>query len=466
MTRNICIFIALLLIVGYAASCKAEQPAMTVGDTDGEVIFSFLSSDACASPVVNLKNFNASTIETVALTFTKSYSNPNLGGYSKNAYFFKKQLTTGVKYSWSFLADYPVGPFVFSVRNLTEQGTARFVVIADMDISGSSTHTQAALSSMDWSEYDGLIHVGDFAYDIQDDNGKKGDDYFNSLRNTIATVPYMVIAGNHENYDNGKLFNFRWMMADYNETIENNFYAVRRGPVWFMFVNYDYLLNFHPDSVGEVIGYLETRFQKAEKDSRIKWRAVVSHRPIYCGDYDTSDCQMNLLYLRPFDELYRKYKVDVLLESHEHFYERLFLRDNSIAKRPTAHLSSSNGTQEFRDVEDPLHVISGCAGNSEIFPDSVTTNSMSENKVVGKECYIDLLVTSDMMRISLLSSVDRSLMDDIILHKTASSVGVGSGYSWVLPILFIAFIVITYFCTLAKPVKHEYERPEDKTLEV
>ncbi|KAK6047474.1 hypothetical protein COOONC_15021, partial [Cooperia oncophora] len=49
-----------------------------------------------------------------------------------------------------------------------------------------------------------LIRNGDIAYDLHAQNGQTGDDYMNQLEPLISKVPYMVVAGNHE--DDGKNF--------------------------------------------------------------------------------------------------------------------------------------------------------------------------------------------------------------------------------------------------------------------
>lgn len=46
--------------------------------------------------------------------------------------------------------------------------------------------------------YDAIIHNGDFAYDMDSQNGKVGDQFMRDLESIAATVPYMVCAGNHE----------------------------------------------------------------------------------------------------------------------------------------------------------------------------------------------------------------------------------------------------------------------------
>lgn len=44
-----------------------------------------------------------------------------------------------------------------------------------------------------WDSY-----PGDMAYDLFSNNGQTGDQYFATLEPLFATVPYMVVAGNHE----------------------------------------------------------------------------------------------------------------------------------------------------------------------------------------------------------------------------------------------------------------------------
>lgn len=46
--------------------------------------------------------------------------------------------------------------------------------------------------------YDALLHIGDFAYDMADDNGQVGDEFMRRIEPIAANVPYMVVAGNHE----------------------------------------------------------------------------------------------------------------------------------------------------------------------------------------------------------------------------------------------------------------------------
>lgn len=46
--------------------------------------------------------------------------------------------------------------------------------------------------------YDAIIHVGDFAYDMNTNNAIVGDEFMRQIETIAAYVPYMVVPGNHE----------------------------------------------------------------------------------------------------------------------------------------------------------------------------------------------------------------------------------------------------------------------------
>lgn len=46
--------------------------------------------------------------------------------------------------------------------------------------------------------YDAIIHVGDFAYDMNSENARVGDEFMTQIESIAAYVPYQVCPGNHE----------------------------------------------------------------------------------------------------------------------------------------------------------------------------------------------------------------------------------------------------------------------------
>ena len=45
---------------------------------------------------------------------------------------------------------------------------------------------------------DAILHVGDMAYDMFEDDGRQGDRFMNMIQDVAVQVPYMTLPGNHE----------------------------------------------------------------------------------------------------------------------------------------------------------------------------------------------------------------------------------------------------------------------------
>jgi hypothetical protein len=64
-----------------------------------------------------------------------------------------------------------------------------FCSIPDVHIVFLFTHVPA-FPSADAGEFDVLLHAGDFAYDLDTNNGEIGDGYMRQLQPIIAQLPY------------------------------------------------------------------------------------------------------------------------------------------------------------------------------------------------------------------------------------------------------------------------------------
>ena len=231
---SLSLLLSISILVGKAFTCAPEQPMLTLGNNETSVTFSFISPTPCANPNVTLKNFDKQTVVQVPLRDEDMYaSDPALVNYTRHSYFFTAPIIQGDQYAWSFYSNQTItsglGPFDFKIRNISQSNnTAKYLVIADMDLGNYSTDTRQALHSMNWKHLDGFIHMGDLAYDINTNNGLQGDQYFNAFWDILPTNPYLVIAGNHENYHKGALFNYRFRFPNRGLYYENNFWYVIR----------------------------------------------------------------------------------------------------------------------------------------------------------------------------------------------------------------------------------------------
>lgn len=53
-------------------------------------------------------------------------------------------------------------------------------------------------AEVDSGAIDAILHVGDLAYDMFEDEGRQGDRFMNMIQNVATQLPYMTLPGNHE----------------------------------------------------------------------------------------------------------------------------------------------------------------------------------------------------------------------------------------------------------------------------
>ena len=404
------------------STCIADQPSITHSPDLKSVWFKVLSTTGCKYvPTIIVYNFNTSQQVTLSYSETVRTYKVDMGDftYTKNAYFYSFPITKNIQYSWRVQSGNSLGPFTFGIRDFSATRKTNLLVIADSDISERGMPTLNALMKSNLSNYDGLVHVGDFAYDIENENGARGDNYFNKITPLVTQVPYLVVAGNHEWYDNIRLFNYRFKMPGAKTQFANNVYLFKLNNILFAFVNYDLVLRTDPDSYIPVMRYLDAEFAKYQSDGSVRWRVVVSHRPIYCGLFNRTDCTVNLYALKPFEELYRKYKVDVRLESHEHIYERIKLLSNNMTVLPlTQKNTNMSQVTEVTNPSEQLAIICGLAGNIENLPLEGYTFNINYKDLFGVLSYLDLSVTDNTFESLLIDSISGQVLDGIRITKS------------------------------------------------
>ncbi|MEE6490597.1 hypothetical protein FKM82_015910, partial [Ascaphus truei] len=75
--------------------------------------------------------------------------------------------------------------------------------------------------------YDVVLHVGDFAYDMDKNNARVGDEFMRQVESVAAYVPYMTCPGNHEEAYNFSNYRNRFSMPGSTEGL---WYSWDLGP--------------------------------------------------------------------------------------------------------------------------------------------------------------------------------------------------------------------------------------------
>src|SRR3990167_5655293 len=314
-------FLLLLIILTVDCSAADEnlsilgQPAIAFSDEENTLVFSVVESGPTVSQLTfELYDLDKELITAVTNQTTRSYSTHIDGEeYSRTAHFFSAQVVRGHKYSWSVIANNTLGPYHFKLRDYNTSLDTRMIVIADIDLSESAEPTWQALRELELTSYNGIIGLGDLSYSIDDENGLRGDNFFNVFAEFSTKVPVILIAGNHEKYDHFRLFNYRFRMPQYNPDWDNNVYTVLENNALFLFVNFDFILKGPIELYKQTLLYTQSLLEQWKDDRRVRWRVFSSHRTLSCGRIEHYSCRTNLIFFKPFDDLLRKHTFDLYL---------------------------------------------------------------------------------------------------------------------------------------------------------
>lgn len=104
--------------------------------------------------------------------------------------------------------------YMFNKRVTNGNMPLKMFVVADMDISENSKTTVDRIISIKDDGYDLVVHIGDFAYEIETNNGRVGDDFFDKMSLTTTRIPYIITPGNHEYALKGRLLDYRFRMPN------------------------------------------------------------------------------------------------------------------------------------------------------------------------------------------------------------------------------------------------------------
>ena len=194
-----------------------------------------------------------------------------------------------------------------------------------------------------------VFHVGDFAYNMYENNGSTGDQFMRDIQPMAANTPYMVAMGNHEAYYNFSHYTQRFrgqplpsktfgapqeVQTESGSAPNNWFYSFNFGLGHFISISSEIYFSF-PWLISVQYSWLEQDLIAANKNrSNAPWIIAYHHRPLYCtGTGSECGSQADTMrkgvpvdgnYSYSLEELYFRYGVDFVFNGHVHNYERIF----------------------------------------------------------------------------------------------------------------------------------------------
>ncbi|CAI2353740.1 unnamed protein product [Caenorhabditis sp. 36 PRJEB53466] len=260
---------------------------------------------------------------------------------------------------------YQIESRTFNFRTLPANlNSYKVCVFGDLGVYNGRS-TQSIINNGIAGKFDFIVHIGDLAYDLHSNNGKLGDQYMNSLEPVISKIPYMVIAGNHEN-DGANFTNFknRFVMPPTGSD-DNQFYSLDIGPVHWVGLSTEYYgfeEQYGNASIFTQYNWLSKDLAAASQNrAAVPWIALYQHRPFYCSVAEAADCTLyenvvlrhGALGLPGLEPEYIKNSVDIGFAGHVHAYERMW---------PVADMKYYKGTEAYHNPVAPVYFLSGSAG--------------------------------------------------------------------------------------------------------
>lgn len=291
------------------------------------------------------------------------------GGWLHRVLYIHRAKLTGLKPDQSY--DYRCGGedlwsevYTFKTLRNGEDWSPRIALYGDMGTDGQSLSllTSEALNG----NFDVVLHVGDFAYNMDSDNARIGDKFMNQIQPIAARIPYMTCPGNHETAYNFSNYKNRFSMPS-----DDMFYSWNIGPAHIISIStefYFFYREYGSEQIANQYKWIEADLKEATKKSnRAKrpWIITMGHRPMYCSNADGDDCTQNESKVRTglnskygLEDLFYKYGVDLMVWAHEHSYERLYpVYNRKLCRSPLENA--------YINPCAPVHIITGSAGCKE-----------------------------------------------------------------------------------------------------
>jgi acid phosphatase type 7 len=265
--------------------------------------------------------------------------------------------------------------YVFrSKRSFDDPSPTRMLVYGDLGVGDQIAETIIRLTQETMShDYDGVIHNGDFAYDLDDEQGYRGDVFMRSIEPVASRLPYMVSQGNHESDLVLPHYLNRFQMPG---NVSNLWHSFNLGKAHYVAFNTEPVFDGLDQEQAQQMQWLEEDLKSVNR-TLFPWVIVFGHRPLYCSPNVSTtatlrdvpryrgyiDCQQNAELLRGvFEEVFYNNSVDLVIEGHVHAYERL-----------SSVYNNQSVSCDYQDLnwcigaKAPIYIVTGVPGQNDSY---------------------------------------------------------------------------------------------------
>jgi hypothetical protein len=288
-----------------------------------------------------------------------------------------------------------------------------FVSIGDLGADNSSDNTIHYINQLTAQQsIDFVLHAGDMSY--ADGNQVVWDEYMRKIESFTAYTPYMTCPGNHEiavvSYFNVTAYRDRFAMPYRTSNSPSNmFYSFNYGPVHIISIDAE-SPDDTPSISDEQMQWITQDLQTASSPQNRKlqpWIIAFHHRNLYCSNSDELQCGIFAKILRDLlEDIYYKYKVDLVIAAHKHDYERM------------TPVYQGKGYPGYNTAVAPVYVVNGVGGNREgttHFPATKPSYVVTRDSQWG---YAVVTANATALHWSFYESAANTLFDEFTITKT------------------------------------------------
>jgi alkaline phosphatase D len=311
-----------------AQNFKPEQIRVELTGTDNEVTIIYTTGSSTNSDYKVYTTVPAPQLWWGATTSPATLVKGSTLHYEYNGYRADihsatiKGLTAGTKYYYK-VGDTTKTNGVSDVFSFKAGNPKTWAVYGDYGLTNmDQALTELLNGAKSGKEYDGVLHLGDIAYDLHNQKGAKGDIFMNTLQPITANYPYMSIVGNHESNGNFSHFSNRFHTLDQlgkkSKSDTLLWFSWNAPNVHFVVFDTEVYSYFSdPAQIQRQLDWLRKDLELYNTPTNRKkypWIITLGHKCDWQDEVKFED----------FRNLFHEMGVDLHICGHQHNYQRLY----------------------------------------------------------------------------------------------------------------------------------------------
>lgn len=233
----------------------------------------------------------------------------------------------------------------YEIRTSTSKNNFSFIYLGDIqDTKMDNSDSLINCINNKNTEVDFWAFGGDM---IERPKNMYWDVWFKSVENVRRNTPIIACTGNHE-YFKGlvKKLDKRWV---HHFPLPHNGSVNFKGRACYWKHKESLIVSLDTDGISGVISLYEqyTWLEKVLRESKAKWKILIMHHPVY----SLRKSRLNVPSRYFFNNLFKKYSVDLVLQGHDHAYSRLINKDKKGKLITPVYVISSCSEKSYKPTE-------------------------------------------------------------------------------------------------------------------